>query len=401
MCLPSSTETLFMSLTAFNLSAQLAERQLQQRFRQCKTHDSPQGAHLIHQDKSYLNFSSNDYLGLANHPQVKAAFINAAEQYGVGSGAAHLVCGHHREHQLLEEELAALTGREAAILFSTGYMANLGVINALAGRGDAVFEDRLNHASLLDGGLSSGARFQRYRHNDMADLQRLLQQSESAKKLIVTDAVFSMEGDIADLPDLASMAKQQQAALMVDDAHGFGVLGKTGAGSTEHFGLSQHDVPIYMATLGKAIGTFGAFVAGSRELIDYLTNFARPYIYTTAMPPAVAAATRQSLKLLQTEAWRREHLQQLIWQLRAGLAEQGWQLMPSATAIQPVLLGEEAKALVLSKALAERGFWVTAIRPPTVPQGESRLRITLSASHNEQDINLLLSAFAELKPDHG
>ena len=194
-----------MSLTAFNLSAQLVERRQQQRFRQCKTHDSPQGAHLLHQGKSYLNFSSNDYLGLANHPQVKAAFINAAAQYGVGSGSAHLVCGHHREHQLLEEELAAFTGREAALLFSTGYMANLGVINALVGRGDLVLEDRLNHASLLDGGLSSGARFQRYRHNDMVDLQRLLQASASAKKLIVSDAVFSMDGDLAPLPELVKV----------------------------------------------------------------------------------------------------------------------------------------------------------------------------------------------------
>lgn len=390
-----------MSLTSFNLTAQLTERRLQQRFRQCKTHDAPQGARLVHQGKSYLNFSSNDYLGLANHPQVKAAFIKAAEQYGVGSGAAHLVCGHHVEHQALEEELAAFTGREAALLFSTGYMANLGVINALVSKGDAVFEDRLNHASLLDGGLSSGARFQRYRHNVTADLQRLLQQSESAKKLIVTDAVFSMDGDLAPIPELAAHAHEYQAALMVDDAHGFGVLGKTGAGSTEHFGLGQDDVPIYMATLGKAIGTFGAFVAGSRELIEYLTNFARPYIYTTAMPPAVAAATRQSLRLLQTEAWRREHLQQLIRQLRSGLTEQGWSLMPSTTAIQPILLGEEAKALALSQALAEHGFWVTAIRPPTVPQGESRLRITLSASHSQYDVEQLLATLVGLKRDHG
>jgi 8-amino-7-oxononanoate synthase len=389
-----------MSLTAFNLPAQLAERQSQQRFRHCKTHDSAQGARLIHQGKSYLNFSSNDYLGLANHPKVKAAFINAAEQYGVGSGSAHLVCGHHREHQALEQELAAFTGREAALLFSTGYMANLGVINALAGRGDLVLEDRLNHASLLDGGLSSGARFQRYRHNDMADLQRLLQASDSARKLIVSDAVFSMDGDIAIVPELVMQAHQHQAALMLDDAHGFGVLGKTGAGSVEHFGLGQDDVPIYMATLGKALGTFGAFIAGSRELIDYLTNFARPYIYTTAMPPAVAAATRQSLKLLQEEAWRRDYLQQLIQQLRTGLTEQGWSLMPSVTAIQPIVLGEESKALALSQALAEQGFWVTAIRPPTVPQGESRLRITLSAGYSEQDVEQLLAALARLRPDY-
>ena len=389
-----------MSLSHFNLSAQLTERQSQQRFRQCKTHDSPQGATLIHQGKRYLNFSSNDYLGLANHPQVKAAFIKAAEQYGVGSGSAHLVCGHQREHQALEEELAAFTGREAALLFSTGYMANLGVINALVGRGDAVFEDRLNHSSLLDGGLSSGARFQRYRHNNVQDLQRLLQQSECTKKLVVTDAVFSMDGDLAPLPELAHVCQHQHAALMVDDAHGFGVLGQHGAGSTQHFALTPNQVPIYMATLGKAIGTFGAFVAGSQELIDFLTNFARPYIYTTAMPPALAAATRQSLTLLQTEAWRREHLQQRIQQLRTGLTAQGWQLIPSTTAIQPMVLGDEAKTLALSQALAERGFWVTAIRPPTVPVGESRLRITLTASHSAAEVNRLLEVLAELKDDY-
>ncbi|MBK8327339.1 MAG: 8-amino-7-oxononanoate synthase [Moraxellaceae bacterium] len=388
-----------MSLSHFNLATQLTERQQQQRFRQCKTHDSAQGSHLIREGRDYLNFSSNDYLGLANHPLVKQAFIKAAEKYGVGSGSAHLVCGHHKEHQALEEELAAFTGREAAILFSTGYMANVGVINALVGRGDFVVEDRLNHASLLDGGLSSGASFGRYQHNDTADLSRRLAQSSSTKKLIVSDGVFSMDGDMALMPELVKVSQQQQAALMVDDAHGFGVLGKTGAGIGEHFGCAD-DIPIYMATFGKALGTFGAFVSGSRELIDYLTNFARPYIYTTAMPPAIAAATRQSLKLLEAENWRRDYLQQLIQRFRQGVIEQGWQLMNSQTAIQPILLGEESKALALSHALSARGFWVTAIRPPTVPVGQSRLRVTLTASHSEADIDCLLNTLAILRTDY-
>ena len=388
-----------MSLSHFNLATQLTERQQQQRFRYCKTHDSAQGSHLLLDGRDYLNFSSNDYLGLANHPLVKQAFIKAAEKYGVGSGSAHLVCGHHKEHQALEEELAAFTGREAAILFSTGYMANVGVINALVGRGDFVVEDRLNHASLLDGGLSSGASFGRYQHNDTADLSRRLAQSSSAKKLIVSDGVFSMDGDMALMPELVKVSQQQQAALMIDDAHGFGVLGKTGAGIGEHFGCAD-DIPIYMATFGKALGTFGAFVSGSRELIDYLTNFARPYIYTTAMPPAIAAATRQSLKLLEAENWRRDYLQQLIQRFRQGVIEQGWQLMASQTAIQPILLGEESKALALSQALAERVFWVTAIRPPTVPVGQSRLRVTLTASHSEADIDCLLNTLAILRTDY-
>jgi len=388
-----------MTLSHFNLATQLTERQQQQRFRQCKTHDSAQGSHLIREGRDYLNFSSNDYLGLANHPLVKQAFIKAAEKYGVGSGSAHLVCGHHKEHQALEEELAAFTGREAAILFSTGYMANVGVINALVGRGDFVVEDRLNHASLLDGGLSSGASFGRYQHNDTADLSRRLAQSSSAKKLIVSDGVFSMDGDMALMPELVKVSQQQQAALMIDDAHGFGVLGKTGAGIGEHFGCAD-DIPIYMATFGKALGTFGAFVSGSRELIDYLTNFARPYIYTTAMPPAIAAATRQSLKLLEAENWRRDYLQQLIQRFRQGVIEQGWQLMNSQTAIQPILLGEESKALALSHALSARGFWVTAIRPPTVPVGQSRLRVTLTASHSEADIDCLLNTLAILRTDY-
>ncbi len=386
-----------MSLQAFRLSEKLAERQARSRFRQPRTHEAAQGPWLQHDGRRYRNFSSNDYLGLADHPRLKAAMTAAVARYGVGSGAAHLVCGHSREHQALEEELAAFTGREAALLFSTGYMANLGAIQALAGRGDAVFEDRLNHASLLDGGLASGARFQRYRHNDVDHLRQLLAATPAEARLVVTDAVFSMDGDLAPLPALARACREQPAVLMVDDAHGFGVLGPQGEGAVAEQGLTVTDVPVYMATLGKALGGFGAFVAGSRELVSYLTNFARPYIYTTAMPPALAAAMRESLRIVREEAWRRQRLHMLIRRFRQGVLAQGWPIMPSDTAIQPILLGEESTALNISQALAERGFWVTAIRPPTVPVGQSRLRITLTAAHDESDIDALLSALADLR----
>jgi 8-amino-7-oxononanoate synthase len=386
-----------MSLQAFRLGEKLAERRLQQRLRQCKTHDSPQGPRLLRDGREYRNFSSNDYLGLANHPSVTQALVKASRHYGVGSGAAHLVCGHTREHAALEEELAAFTGCEAALLFSTGYMANLGTIQALVGRGDAVFEDRLNHASLLDGGLSSDARFQRYRHNDLTHLEALLAETEARAKLVVTDAVFSMDGDLAPLAELAKLAAEKDAALMVDDAHGFGVLGPNGEGTPAALGLPPGDVPVYMATLGKAAGTFGAFVAGSRELVEFLTNFARPYIYTTAMPAALAAATRESLRLIRSEAWRREYLGNLIRHFRAGALVQGWPLMASDTAIQPLLLGDDADALALSQRLADRGFWVTAIRPPTVPVGQARLRITLTAAHRVEDVDALLAALAEIR----
>lgn len=386
-----------MSLQAFRLGEKLAERRLQQRLRQCKTHDSPQGPRLLRDGREYRNFSSNDYLGLANHPSVTQALVKAARHYGVGSGAAHLVCGHTREHAALEEELAAFTGCEAALLFSTGYMANLGTIQALVGRGDAVFEDRLNHASLLDGGLSSAARFLRYRHNDLTHLDALLAETEARARLVVTDAVFSMDGDRAPLAELAKLTADKGAALMVDDAHGFGVLGPNGEGAPAALGLQPGDVPVYMATLGKAAGTFGAFVAGSRELVEFLTNFARPYIYTTAMPAALAAATRESLRLIRSEAWRRENLGNLIRHFRAGALAQGWPLMASDTAIQPLLLGDDADALALSQRLADRGFWVTAIRPPTVPVGQARLRITLTAAHRVEDVDALLAALAEIR----
>lgn len=344
-----------------------------------------------------LSFCSNDYLGLAKHPAVIHAMQQGAERWGVGSGASHLVNGHTSAHHALEEALAAFTGRERALLFSTGYMANMGVIAALVGRGDYLFEDRLNHASLLDGALLSQARLQRYPHADAAALDAKLNKQTGGETLVVSDGVFSMDGDIAPLPKLAQTAAQHKAMLMVDDAHGFGVLGKHGGGCVEHYGLNAAQVPLLVGTLGKAFGTFGAFVAGSEALIEYLIQKARPYIYTTALPPAVAEATRASLKLIQNEHWRREKLQALIKQFRLGAEQLGLKIMPSQTPIQPLLIGDNGKAVEMSKQLEARGMLISAIRPPTVPDGTARLRITFSAEHSQADVEQLLNALEEIQ----
>jgi 8-amino-7-oxononanoate synthase len=347
-----------------------------------------------------INFCSNDYLGLSGHADIRHTLGAAAQRHGAGSGAAHLVTGHSIEHHALEEELAAFTGRPRALLFSTGYMANLGVASALLRRGDAVFEDRLNHASLLDAGVHSGAKFSRYAHNDPVELQQQLSESTARRKLVLTDGVFSMDGDVAPLKSLSEACSRHAAHLMVDDAHGFGVLGRAGRGCVDAMGLTVQEVPIYMATLGKAVGVAGAFVAGSEALIETLIQKARTYIYTTAMPPAVAAATRMALQVLQRESWRREHLQALIQRFRSGAQQLGLQLMDSRTAIQPIVLGDAADALRASRFLLERGFMVSAIRPPTVPQGTARLRITLSAAHVEQQVDQLLEALNQLTTTH-
>jgi len=370
----------------------LAERRAQQLYRSRRVVDSAQGPELTIDGKRYLAFCSNDYLGLANHPEVIAAFSGAAARFGVGSGASHLVSGHSSLHHRLEEALAEFSGRPRALLFSTGYMANLGAVNALLGKSDFIFEDKLNHASLLDAGLLSGARFQRFLHNDVAHLESRLSRAEAGRKLIVVDGVFSMDGDLAPLPELAALAQKHDAWLMVDDAHGFGVLGANGAGCAEHFALDEEQLPILMGTLGKGIGTFGAFVAGSEALIETLIQFSRTYIYTTALPPAVAAATLKSLELLRSEAWRREHLRDLIARFRRGAQQLGLPLMTSESAIQPLLVGAAGRALALSERLAEQGVWIGAIRPPTVPAGSARLRITLSAAHSEAHVDRLLSA---------
>ncbi|MES2822163.1 MAG: 8-amino-7-oxononanoate synthase [Pseudomonadota bacterium] len=378
------------------LTPALAHHRAANLYRTRRLLNSPQTPDVNFDGENYTAFCSNDYLGLANHPDVIAAFKSAANKFGVGSGASHLVAGHSHEHHALEEELAAFTGRERALLFSTGYMANLGAITALVGQGDAIFEDRLNHASLLDAGLLSGARFQRFLHNDINNLQSRLEKTTANRKLIVVDGVFSMDGDCAPLPELAMLAQKNNAWLMVDDAHGFGCLGQHGGGSTEHFGLSTNELPILMGTLGKSFGTFGAFITGSETLIETLIQFSRPYIYTTAMPPAIAAATRVSLKLLQTESWRREHLQHLIDYFRKGAEKLGLQLTHSTTPIQPIIIGDEAKTLAISAALAKRGILIIAIRPPTVPVGSSRLRITFSAEHTLAQVDNLLNALADI-----
>ncbi|MBC2679896.1 8-amino-7-oxononanoate synthase [Pseudomonas baltica] len=381
----------------FDLSARLAERRAADLYRQRPLLQSPQGPCVVVDGQPLLAFCSNDYLGLANHPEVIKAWREGAERWGVGGGASHLVVGHSSPHHALEEALAELTGRPRALLFSTGYMANLGAVTALVGQGDTVLQDRLNHASLLDAGLLSGARFSRYLHNDAASLETRLDKA-TGNTLVVTDGVFSMDGDLAELPQLAAAARARGAWLMVDDAHGFGALGATGGGIVEHFGLGLDDVQVLVGTLGKGFGTAGAFVAGSEELIETLVQFARPYIYTTSQPPALACATLRSLQLLRSEHWRREHLATLIAQFRQGAARLGLTLMDSFTPIQPILIGDAGRALHLSRLLRERGVLVTAIRPPTVPVGSARLRVTLSAAHSSAQVQRLLDALAECYP---
>ncbi|MEO8331334.1 MAG: 8-amino-7-oxononanoate synthase [Gallionella sp.] len=423
------------------LQQELKTRAAQGLLRQRGTMQSPQSPHIIVDGKPYLSFCSNDYLGLANHPQLITALQQGAAQYGVGAGAAHLVSGHTQAHHELEIALAAFVGKPAALLFSTGYMANLGVVQALVGKGDTVFADKLNHSSLNDAMLLSRADVKRYRHNDIAHLARLSEKCENTsssrreqgemqgaaqlatrhtevvdeervstrhsrshaqqtdrgvgRKLIITDAVFSMDGDLAPLPELLALCEQHNAWLLVDDAHGFGMLGRQGRGSMAHFKIDSPRI-IYMATLGKAAGVSGAFVAAEQVVIDTLINHARSYVYTTATPPALASAVLASLRLIEQGGELRAHLQRLIAQLRSGLGDLQWKLMPSTTAIQPLLIGDNQQALKLSEGLRERGIWVAAIRPPTVPQGTARLRITLSAAHTESDVEQLVGELHDL-----
>ena len=379
---------------SFDLASRLAVRHAEHLYRQRPLLQSPQQPEVMVDGERLLAFCSNDYLGLANHPEVVAAMQQGSAKWGVGGGASHLVIGHSTPHHELEEALAEFTGRPRALLFSTGYMANLATVTALVGQGDTVLEDRINHASLLDAGLLSGARFSRYLHNDPESLAKRLEKA-CGNTLVVTDGVFSMDGDLADLPAICAEAKQRDAWVMVDDAHGFGPLGATGGGIVEHFGLGIDDVPVLVGTLGKAFGTAGAFVAGSEELIETLIQFARPYIYTTSQPPSVACATLKSLELLRSEYWRREHLNRLIARFRQGAAEIGLSLMDSPTPIQPILIGSSERALALSAALKARGILVGAIRPPTVPVGSARLRVTFSASHGEAQVEHLLDVLAE------
>lgn len=344
-----------------------------------------------------IDFCSNDYLGLRSHPAVRTAMIDAAQRGAIGAGASHLVSGHDPEHDSLEHALADFTGRERALVFSTGYMANLGVISALVDRDDLILQDRLNHASLIDAARLARSRdFKRYPHNDAESaavvLKRFRGEHPTAGALIATDGVFSMDGDIAPVAALAELAQAESAWLVVDDAHGLGVVGAEGRGVCEQQQLDQRAVPVLIGTFGKAFGTFGAFVAGESALIDWLIQRARTYIYTTAMPPPIAAATRRALQLVEQEHWRREKLHELIHIFRDGAKRRGIAVMPSVTAIQPILCGSAAMALQASAYLRDHGFHVVAIRPPTVPEGSARLRITLNAQHQADDIQRLLTA---------
>ncbi|HEX9707473.1 MAG TPA: 8-amino-7-oxononanoate synthase [Steroidobacteraceae bacterium] len=344
--------------------------------------------------RACVDFCSNDYLGLAAHPRVTGAFIEAARVHGVGARASHLISGHQPEHAALEEELAVFTGRERALLFSTGYMANLGLASALVRKGGTVFGDRLNHASLIDAGRMSRALLHHYPHGDAGALERQLEALDSGPALVLTDGVFSMDGDLAPLPGLAAACARHGAFLAVDDAHGLGVIGASGRGTLEHFGLTARDVPALVGTLGKGFGSFGAFVAGDRDLIETLIQRARTYIYTTALPAAVAAATRAALAVSMTESWRRERVLALTRRFRELAGSAGLPLADSMTPIQPILLGGADAAVLASRKLLGRGYFVAAIRPPTVPDGTSRLRVTLSAAHRDSDVEQLVASLA-------
>ena len=381
------------------LAAALQARRRDRLYRQRRLLEGDGATSAVWQGRELLLFCSNDYLGLANHPRMVEALRDAALQYGVGAGAAHLVTGHRGPHHELEQELAEFTGRERALLFSTGYMANLGVLSALSGRGRRVYQDRLNHASLLDGSQCAGARLLRYPHRDMAALEQRLQDAgagDGQPAMLVTDSVFSMDGDRAPLAELAALGSRHGAWLMVDDAHGFGVLGPQGRGAVMEQGLDSVQVPILMGTLGKAVGSFGAFVAGDEELIETLVQGARSYIYTTATPPALAAATREALRLVRDGDGLRERLRGLIDRFRSGAAQLDLPLAASDTPIQPLLLGEAGTAIDAAAALLDLGFVVTAIRPPTVPEGSSRLRVTLSAAHTDEQVDRLLDALKKV-----
>jgi 8-amino-7-oxononanoate synthase len=388
-------------LAAFDdIPATLAVLQKRQLYRRRRVVETPAGRELLVDGRRLLNFCSNDYLGLAADPRVCAAFKAGVDRWGVGSGASHLVSGHTAAHQELEAALADFTGRPRALLFGSGYAANVGTISALLGQRDQVFEDRLNHASLLDGGWLSGAGFEWYEHADTADLAGRLEahRSSSGRKLVVSDGTFSMDGDLCPLDDLIDLAKQHGAWLMIDDAHGMGVHGAQGCGVVDPARQGRDEVPVLVGTLGKAFGTAGAFVAGSDALIELLVQRARHYIYTTAMPAALAVATLESLRIARAEEWRRIRLAEHVARFRQGASQLGLQLLPSATPIQPLLVGASGPTLQLAAALEARGVLVGAIRAPTVPAGTARLRITFSALHESADVDLLLDALAAAVP---
>lgn len=378
------------------LQAELAALDDQALRRTRRTLDTACGPHATVDGRAMLAFCSNDYLGLAGDPQLARALAEGAARWGAGSGASHLVSGHYRVHDELEARLAAFVGMGSALYLSTGYMANLGVVPALLGRGDAIFADRLNHASLVDGALLSRASLQRYPHRDLSALARLLEASDAPRKAIVTDSVFSMDGDLAPLAELLALAERHDSWLIVDDAHGFGVLGPQGRGALAAAGLASWRL-IYVGTLGKAAGVAGAFVAGQRDVVAWLLQKMRTYIFTTGAPPALAQALLASLELIEHGDERRARLNALIDQFRAELQLTRWHLLPSTTAIQPVQVGDNAETLALARALWDEGLWVPAIRPPTVPQGTARLRVSLTAAHSAEDVRRLTAALNRLE----
>jgi 8-amino-7-oxononanoate synthase len=377
------------------LSDSLNQREERSQTRHRLQIDSPQNKQIVVDGKKYLNFSSNDYLGLANHPKTLIAVKNQVDQSGFGSGASHLITGHHKNHEELEIEIAIFLQRDSAITFSTGYMANLAILQSLAKKGDLIIADKLNHASLIDGAKLSDAQTLRYQHCDLLALENRLKK-EAANKWVVTDSVFSMDGDIAPLNDIAGLCKKYNAYLMVDDAHGFGILGEKGRGCAEYFNLDQSALPILMGTLGKALGSFGAFVSGSKNLTNYLMQFARPYMYTTALPASVAAASLCNLKLIKDDISFKEKLETNISYFKSQCGKNEINLLPSNTAIQPLLIGNSEKLMKINSELVKYGILVGAIRPPTVAENSDRLRITLTASHSKEDIKFLIEQLANL-----
>jgi len=381
------------------LQQALLQQHQQGLYRSPKVLQSPQGVEVVQDGRELLAFCSNDYLGLAADIEVRNAWIFALQDYGNGSAAAHLLSGHSEAHQQLEQALAEWLGYPRVLLFSTGYMANLAVATALCQRGDCILQDKLNHASLIDAAQLSGAKLLRYQHNNREHFNQRLQQSCDGERLLMTDGVFSMDGDMADLPWLSSQCEQNGVLCMVDDAHGVGVLGEHGRGTLEYFGLGAAQVPILMGTLGKAMGVAGAFVAADELIIEQLIQQARSYIFTTASPPAQAVATRKALELMQQQGWRRERLQDNIQTFREGAEQLKLPLMRSWTPIQPLRVGEASASSAISQALWEQGFLVPPVRPPTVPVGQARLRVTLSALHKKAHIEALLTALDQLWPE--
>ncbi len=379
------------------VTAELTRLRLQGRYRSRAVKGCPEGPETVIDGRRYLNFSSNDYLGLANHPRIKHAMLEGVARYGLGAAASQLVTGYTDAHRRLEQDLAQLTGTARALVFSSGYLANLGVIGALAGRGDTVLEDRYNHASLLDAALLSRARLRRFAHRDPCSLRRRLEAITDGRIIVATDTVFSMQGTLAPLPELAALCRRHGALLIADDAHGIGVLGAHGQGAVAHLGLGVTEVPVLIGTFGKALGGVGAFVAGPEPVIELLIQKARTYIYTTGLPPALAVAVSASLELLRSEPWRRHRLWTSIQYFRERAPRLGIALQPSDSAIHSVILGETTAAMEASRRLRELGIYIVAIRPPTVPEGSARLRIAINAAHSRAHLDQLLNALAELR----